>query len=114
MSRENVSWGCIGRAAFPDLAEAGNHGTPEQSKQRRRYENDVENELGVQLADTLRETVKNGICRWPMDGGVENHEVVVLVAVDGKHGRVACVPNGMLLKFTVRMEGSGTLGWRWH
>jgi hypothetical protein len=61
ISRENVSWGCIGRAAFPDLAEAGNHGTPEQSKQRRRYENDVENELGVQLANTLRAAVTNGI-----------------------------------------------------
>jgi len=114
MSRENVSWGCIGRAAFPDLAEAGNHGTPQQSKQRRHYENTVENELGVQLADTLRETVKNGICRWPMDGGVEHHEVVVLVAVDGEHGRIARVPDGMLQKVTVRKEGSGTLGWRWH
>ena len=94
MSRENVSWGCIGRAAFPDLAEAGNHGTPQQSKQRRHYENTVENELGVQLADTLRETVKNGICRWPMDGGVAHHEVVVLVAIDGEHGGVARVSAG--------------------
>jgi hypothetical protein len=33
-----------------------------------------------------------------MDGGVENHEVVVLVAVDGEHGRIARVPDGRLQK----------------
>ena len=68
MSHEGVRWGCIGRAAFPDLAEAGNHGAPQQSKQRRRYENDVENELGVQLADTLRAAVKNGISVFKTNG----------------------------------------------
>ena len=98
MSRENVSWGCIGRAAFPDLAEAGNHGTPQQSKQRRHYENTVENELGVQLADTLPATFK----RITVGGaGLTNLEVIVLVAVDSEHGRVARVSDGMLQKNTV-------------
>ena len=93
-----MRWRWMGRAAIPDLAEAGHHGSPKQRKHGRDYENDVENELGVQLADTLPATFK----RITVGGaGLTNLEVIVLVAVDSEHGRVARVSDGMLQKNTV-------------